>query len=425
MSVTIFLALLLFLALGMPVAFSLGIVSFIVLWVLTGPSALQALPEVYFSSLDSFTLTAVPLYVLMASVLNESKASDDLYAMIEAWFGHLPGGLGITTSLLCTGFAAISGSSVASAATIGRLALPKMLDAGYERRFSFGIVAAGGTLGILIPPSLFFILFGAMTDVSVGQLFIAGIVPGLIASVLFLCYVVLYSKRKAFSSLEPASPAERWGSLRRGWWILPLPVIVLGGIYTGVFTPTESAAVGAVYSIALTAALRRLNPKVLVRSLQQTLRTTSMIFLIICGALLFGHTITILRLPQRLIEYITSLGFTPLVFVILVCVLFIFLGDFLEVVSITLISLPILQPILGALNVDLIWFGVVMCITMEFALITPPVGLNLYVIQAMFPDADLLQVFRGTWPFMVLLFLTLVLVLMFPPLSTWLPRTVM
>jgi C4-dicarboxylate transporter DctM subunit len=361
----------------------------------------------------------------MASILNQTKASDDLYEMIRDWVGHLPGGMAITTSLLCTGFAAISGSSVASAATIGRLSLPKMLDAGYERKFTFGIVAAGGTLGILIPPSLFFILFGAMTDVSVGKLFTAGIIPGLIASALFIVYIILHSKHRKYARSEAATWPERLNSAKRGCWLLPLPVVVLGGIYVGIFTPTEAAAVGAIYSLVITLINRQLTGRILLESLLQTLKTTSMIFLIICGALMFGHVITILRIPQQLIDYISSLGLTSLTFIIFVCILFIFLGDCLEVVSITLISLPILHPVLVAFNVDLIWFGVIMCITMEFALITPPVGLNLYVIQGIIPDADLIQVFRGTWPFMLLLLITLVLIFIFPSLAIWLPMAVM
>ena len=415
----------LMLALGMPVAFSLGIVGFLGLTAISGVQAFYALPTIFYDSLDSFTLTAIPLYIFMANILNQSKASDVLYDMIKDWVGHMPGGLGITAALLCTGFAAVSGSSVASAATVGRLTLPRMLQAGYERKFSFGIVAAGGTLGILIPPSLFFILFGALTDVSVGKLFIAGIIPGIISSCLFIVYIVWHSKKRKYASGEASSWADKARSAKAAVWILPLPLIVLGGIYIGIFTPTEAAAVGAIYSLVITLLNRQLSPKVFMDSLFQTVKTTSMIFLIICGALLFGHLITILKVPQQLISFISNLGVSPLVFIILVCVIFIFLGDFLEVVSITLITLPILHPILVAFNVDLVWFAVIMCITMEFALVTPPVGLNLYIIQGIVPDADLIQVFRGTWPFMIALLFTLILIFLFPPLAMWLPRAVM
>jgi len=424
-SIAIFLALMLLLFLGMPVAFSLAIVGFVSLLIISGPQAFVGLPTIFYDSLDSFTLLAIPLYIFMANILNQSKASDQLYEMVKDWVGHFSGGLAITSALLCTGFAAISGSSVAAAATIGRLSLPKMIAAKYDKRFCFGIIASGGTLGILIPPSLFFILFGAMTDVSVGKLFIAGIFPGLIVSGLFIIYIVFHAKRKEYAKKELASFKQRWGSTKRAMWLLPLPVVVLGGIYLGIFTPTEAAAVGAVYSLVITFISKQLTFNILIDSLLQTLKTTSMIFLIICGALLFGHVITLLQIPQKLITYISELGVSPLLFIILVCVIFIFLGDFLEVVSITLITLPILHPVLVAFNVDLVWFSVIMCITMEFALIPPPVGLNLYVIQGIVPDANLFEVFMGTWPFMVLMLVTLILVFVFPSLAMWLPAAIM
>ncbi len=425
MSFLIFAALMALLLIGMPVAFSLAIIGLVSLFLISGSQAFAALPTIFFDSLDSFTLLAIPLYIFMASILNQSKASDQLYDLVKDWVGHFSGGLAITSALLCTGFAAISGSSVAAAATIGRLSLPKMIEARYDRRFCFGIIASGGTLGILIPPSLFFILFGAMTDVSVGKLFIAGIIPGLVISALFIVYIIIHARHRGYVKTEPTSFGQKMRSTRRGMWLLPLPVIVLGGIYLGIFTPTEAAAVGAVYSLALTLISRQLTWSIFLESLLQTVRTTSMIFLIICGALLFGHVVTLLNIPQTLITSISEMGVSPLIFIIMVCIIFIFLGDFLEVVSITLITLPILHPVLVALNVDLIWFGVVMCITMEFALITPPVGLNLYVIQGIVPDADLLEVFLGTWPFMLLMLLTLVLIFIFPSLTMWLPSALM
>jgi len=424
-AILLFFGLMLLLALGMPVGFALSLVGFTGLLFVSGLRAFAALPTIFYDSLDSFTLTAIPLYILMANILNRSKASDTLFAMVKDWVGHLPGGLGVSTALLSTGFAAISGSSVAAAATIGKLTLPKMLESNYDRNFSFGIVAAGGTLGILIPPSLFFILFGALTDVSVGKLFIAGIIPGLIASALFILYIVVHAKRRGYQRPGKASFQQRKESTKKSIWVLPIPFIVLGGIYIGIFTPTEAAAVGAVYSVVMTVITRQMTRKVLMESLLETLRTTSMIFIIICGALTFGHVITLMQLPQNMIQGMSQLGLSPLWFIIIVCVLFIFLGDFLEVVSITLITLPILHPILLAFNVDMIWFAVIMCITMEFALITPPVGLNLFIIKGIIPDADLIQVFIGTWPFMLMLMATLVLVFIFPSLAMWLPHTLM
>jgi C4-dicarboxylate transporter DctM subunit len=406
----------------MPVAFSLGIIGFSALYFISGSQAFVALPAIFYDSLESFTLIAIPIYIFMANLITQSKVSQDLYEMLQDWMGHFPGGLGITTVLFCAGFSAISGSSVATAATVGMLALPEMIKAGYERRFVFGLIAAGGTMGILIPPSLFFILYGALTDVSVGKLFIAGIIPGLIMSALFLIYVIIFSKIRGYGRRERSSWEKRWTSTKKGFWILLLPVIIIGGIYIGIFTPTEAAAVGTVYVMLATFIRRSLSFQILRESLLQTLKTTSMIFLIICGALLFGHVTTILKMPQQMIYFISKMGVSPIVFVIFVCIIFIFLGDFLEVVSITVITLPLLHPILMNLNIDLLWFGVVMCINMEFALITPPVGLNLYVIQGIVPDAHLIEVFLGTWPFMILMTVTLALIFIFPFLVTWLPQ---
>ncbi len=422
MGFALFLILLLFLALGMHVAFSLGIIGFSALYLLSGGQAFVALPSIFYDSLESFTLIAIPIYIFMANLLTQSKISRDLYEMIQDWVGHFTGGLGITTVLFCTGFSAISGSSVATAATVGMLALPEMIKAGYERKFIFGMIAAGGTMGILIPPSLFFILYGALTDVSVGKLFIAGIIPGLIMSGFFFIYVIFFSKIRGYGKRQRATWGKRWASTRRGGWILVLPVIIIGGIYTGIFTPTEAAAVGAVYVILATLLSGNLSLQILRESLLQTLKTTSMVFLIICGALLFGHVTTLLQMPQQVIHFMSKVGSSPMLFIILVCILFIFLGDFLEVVSITVITLPVLHPILLNYNVDLIWFGVIMCINMEFALITPPVGLNLYVIQGIAPDANLIEAFLGTWPFMILMAVTLILIFIFPSLATWLPQ---
>ncbi len=405
----------------MPVAFALGLSGVVGLWAIQGAGAFFAVTTIVFESLSSFTLTAVPLFILMANILNHSRISEDLYRFIQSWVGHFPGGLAIATVLFCAGFSAISGSSVATAATVGMLALPEMLRAGYDRKFIFGMVAAGGTLGILIPPSLSMILYGALTDVSVGDLFVAGIIPGAVLTSFFLGYVVVYSRRHGYGRGAAADWPSRLRALKSAAWGMVLPPLVIGGIYAGWFTPTEAAGVGVVYSLAASLLGKRLNGSRLLAILQGTLRTTTMVLMIIAGAMLFGHVVTILQVPQRLIQLLADLNVPPLVFILLLCVIFIFLGDFLEVVSITLITLPIIYPILLAMKIDPVWFAVIMTINMEFALITPPVGLNLFVIQGIVPGASLLEVFRGTWPFMLLMLAVLVLVIALPELSLWLP----
>jgi C4-dicarboxylate transporter DctM subunit len=376
---------------------------------------------IIYQSLHSFTLTAIPLFILMANILIHSRISEDLYRFIHSLVGHWPGGLGIATVLFCAGFSAISGSSVATAATVGMLSVPEMLQMGYDRRFTFGLVAAGGTLGILIPPSLSMILYGALTDVSVGDLFIAGIIPGLILTGFFLIYTVIHARKRGYVRTRPAGWSERVIALRRSAWGLVLPPLVLGGIYLGWFTPTEAAGVGVVYSLTAALISRRLRILNLMPVLLSSLRTTVMVLIIIVGAILFGHVVTILHVPQRLITFLGELDAAPWQFIILVCVIFIFLGDFLEVVSITIITLPIIFPILLAMGIDPVWFAVIMTINMEFALITPPVGLNLFVIKGVVEDASLMEVFQGTLPFMLLMLAVLILVILFPQLSLWLP----
>jgi C4-dicarboxylate transporter DctM subunit len=421
MTALIFILVSLFLVVGMPVAFSLGVVGLCGLFALEGSGAFFGVTMIIYESLHSFTLTAIPLFILMANILIHSRISEDLYRFIHSLVGHWPGGLGIATVLFCAGFSAISGSSVATAATVGMLAVPEMLQKGYDRRFTFGLVAAGGTLGILIPPSLSMILYGALTDVSVGDLFIAGIIPGLILTGFFLIYTVIHARKRGYVRTRPAGWSERADAFQRSAWGLVLPPLVLGGIYLGWFTPTEAAGVGVVYSLAAALISRKLSILNLMPVLLSSLRTTAMVLIIIVGAILFGHVVTILHVPQRLITFLGELDIAPWQFIILVCIIFIFLGDFLEVVSITIITLPIIFPILLAIGIDPVWFAVIMTINMEFALITPPVGLNLFVIKGVVEDASLMEVFQGTLPFMLLMLTALALVILFPQLSLWLP----
>jgi C4-dicarboxylate transporter DctM subunit len=421
MTALIFILVSICLVVGMPVAFSLGVVGLTSLFALDGAGAFYGVAMIVYESLHSFTLTAIPLFILMANILIHSRISEDLYRLIHSLVGHWPGGLGIATVLFCAGFSAISGSSVATAATVGMLAIPEMLQLGYDRRFTFGLVAAGGTLGILIPPSLSMILYGALTDVSVGDLFIAGIIPGIILTSFFLCYAVVHARNRGYARTQPASWNEKATALKRSGWGLVLPPLVMGGIYLGWFTPTEAAGIGVVYSLAAAWIARRIRIFDLMPVLISTLRTTTMVLTIIVGAILFGHVVTVLQVPQQLITYLGKLNVSSWLFIVLICIVFIFLGDFLEVVSITIITLPIIFPIILALGIEPVWFAVIMTINMEFALITPPVGLNLFVIKGVAENATLIEVFRGTLPFMLLMLATLILIILFPQLSLWLP----
>jgi len=421
--ILLFAILMLILFTGLPVFITLGVMG-IGFLLLTGQN-IASLATVVFGSIDNFVLVAVPLFVLMAQIMAKGGVGNDLFDLVHAWLRHLPGGLAITTVVTCAIFAAICGSSTATALTIGIIAIPSMLKYGYDQRFVYGLVAAGGTLGILIPPSGPMIIYGAITDTSVGKLFIAGIIPGIIVSLIFIVYCLIHVKRdKNYQKEEPTSWPKRWAALRKAFFPLLLPPIVIGGIYTGIFTPTEAAGIGAGVSFIICfLILRRLGWKDILPILQETAKTTSMLFMIIATAVFFGQVLTVNQIPQRIVEMVTEWGLTKWSFLIFVSILLIFLGDFLEVVSIIMITIPIFFPVILKLGIDPIWFGIIFTINMELALITPPVGLNLYVIMGL-AKTNLGEILRGAWPFMILLALSIAIVMIFPSLALWLPAFV-
>ncbi len=418
------LLLLILLASGLPVAFSLGLggVAGMILF-MGGDGALAQLPIIGYKSLDDFVLTAVPMYILMSQILLTGKVGNDLFELANKWLRHLPGGLGIATVMACAVFAAITGSSVACAVTIGAIAIPEMLARGYDRPLVLGAVAAGGTLGILIPPSIPMILYGAITDESIGKLFMSGVIPGVIMTLMFTAIVVYRSRnlqREAAATWD-----ERISALKKSIWGLFLPIIVVGGIYTGIFTPTEAAGIGTVYSLFITFCVyRTLSLKDMPGILNDTIKTTCMIFAIMIGASLFGFVLTILDAPQALTNYVAGLETSRWVVFIAINCLLLFLGCILESVSIIFITLPILFPLILSLGFDPIWFNVVMLLNLELALITPPVGMNLFVLQGISPDSKMTEIVKGVIPFGLAMFVLIFILCLFPELATWLPTVV-
>jgi C4-dicarboxylate transporter DctM subunit len=414
------LLLLIVLFAGLPVAFSLGATSVLLVGLFDLPVKLIA--STVFTSLDSFVVIAIPLFVLMSRILLDGKVGDDLFEVMNVWVRHLPGGLAIATILACAFFAAISGSGAATAATIGMVAYPAMIERGYQKRFILGLLACGGTLGILIPPSIPLIVFGAVTEESIGKLFIAGIIPGLVLTAVLIVYAVYRSKRGGYVPMEAASWPERFRVTRRNLWGIALPFLILGGIYTGVFTPTEAAAVGLTYSLFITLFIyRTLGPRDLPDICLKAVGTSCMIALIISGALLFGRVLTLIEIPQRLTALIIDWKLSALMFVLAMNILMLFLGCILETVSIILLTVPLVAPILEALKIDPIWYAIVLTVNMEMALVTPPVGMNLYVINGLSDDINMSEVIRGVAPFIVILAAFLLLTMLFPAMSTWLP----
>jgi C4-dicarboxylate transporter DctM subunit len=419
----IFAMLLVILATGLPVFISLASLAVGIL-LLTGQS-LSTLPSTMYAAMDNFVLLAVPLFMLMAHIMTKGGVGDDLFDFVHVWLKHLPGGIAMTAVVTCSIFAAICGSSAATAVTIGIAAIPAMLRYKYEKPFVLGLVAAGGTLGILIPPSGPMIIYGAITDTSVGKLFIAGIVPGVLISLFFLFYCWFYASRTP--GLEgdiPSSWLERWKAFKRAALSLIMPPVIIGGIYLGIFTPTEAAGIGALMAFVICFLIyRRLGIKDIPAIMKDTVKTTAMIFMIIGAAVFFGQVLTINQIPQKIVNFAVQMELGKWTFLILVNVLLLFLGCFLEVVSIILIVVPIFFPVIEKLGIDPVWFGIIFTINMELALITPPVGMNLYVIMGI-SDGSLKEIVKGVWPFILMLVAGLILVMLVPDLSLWLTRFV-
>ena len=408
------------LVIGMPVAFTLSVAGILGIIQFVDVSFLSQVPVIAYKTLDSYVLTSVPLYILMSQIMLTGRVGSGLFELGSKWMGHLPGGLGIATIFACAIFAAISGSSVATAVTIGAMAIPEMLKRGYDRKLVVGSVAAGGTLGILIPPSIPMILYGTITDESVGKLFMSGVVPGALLTVLFICYIVFASWDKP---REPrSSHAEKMKSLRENIWGLFLPVIIIGGIYTGIFTPTEAAAVGTVYALAITFFVyRSVTIQDMPAILRATIKTSCMIFSIMIGAMLFGYILTILQVPQALMRLVTEGDLNRWIVMLGINIMLLILGCVLETVSIILITLPMLYPIIKALGFDPIWFNVVLQINMELALITPPVGMNLFVIKGISEDSSIQDIIAGAAPFAAIMVFEILLLCFVPEIATWLP----
>ncbi len=418
-TVAILVALLLLLVLGVPVAFALAGLG-LGLLVLGGFSPLMV-PQAFHSVFDNFVLVAVPLFLLMGNILLRAGIGRDLFDAVQAWVGHLPGGLAVATIVSCALFAAISGSSVATAATIGTVAIPEMLRRGYERRYVLGLLAAGGTLGILIPPSIPMIVYGVVTEESIVDLFLAGIVPGIVLAGLFTGFAVL--RAALLGGHVPSPRVDLATRLRAGVRALPvllLATMVVGGIYAGAFTPTEASAVGFAGALLLALAMRRLDWPTLVAAVRDAMATTVTIFLVLAGAKIFAKAITLYRIPQELSEVLIATFDTAGAFLAAVTVVLLVMGCFLEALSMLVLMMPILHPALMPLGIDPIWFGIYFVILVECALITPPVGLNLFVIQAV-ARTSIREVALGVWPFVLIMLATVLLLFLVPDLALYVP----
>ena len=417
-SVLIIGALLGLLLLRVPVAFAMGALGVVLLWLKGFP--LIAVPQRLFGTMDSFELLAVPLFLLMSNVLLKGGVGRDLFASVQAWVGHWPGGLGVATIKSCTLFSAISGSSVATAATIGTVAIPEMEKRGYDRPFIMGQLAAGGTLGILIPPSIPLIIYGVITETSIPTLFLAGIGPGLFLATLFIIYAVWYSRGKEDLKVERLPMRKRLFVTLYALPTVVLAIAIIGSIYAGIATPSESAGVGFVIAMIMTFAMGRMTFQKLSEAVNDSLKTTAMIFIIVAGAKVFSYAITLYLIPQSISNFLTENISDPTMFIFAVGLVLLIIGFFLEALSMMLIMVPVLFPALQVMGIDPIWFGIFFVVLIETALITPPVGLNLFVIQAV-GKARLEEVIQGAIPFALIMLGTAVLLWFWKDLALYIP----
>jgi tripartite ATP-independent transporter DctM subunit len=419
-----FFALFLLLAIGVPLGYAMALVGFVGFGLLVGfGPAGYSVGQIVVDNVTSYSFSVLPLFILMGNFVARSRLAEELFAAADAFVGHRSGGLAMATILACGGFSSVCGSSVATAATMVKIALPPMRRRGYADSLATASVAAGGTLGILIPPSTVMVIYGILTGADIGKLFAAGIIPGAVAVACLLGGVVVATGIEP--ALGPGGERQGWlrrlDALRQTWGIIMLFGLVMGGIYTGVFTATEAAGIGAAGAFLFVLLRRLLSWADLLHALTETARTTAIMFVILFGALLFSNFIEAAGLPTALSRWIAGLNVAPVVVIAAIIAIYLVLGCALESVSMVLLTVPIFFPIVTALHFDPIWFGILVVVVTEISMITPPVGLNIFVINAMAPEVPTAAVIRGLVPFICAELAVTILLVFVPQLATLLP----
>jgi tripartite ATP-independent transporter DctM subunit len=414
---------------GMPVAFGLGALSIVFLLIFQGFGALHVVAETFYAGLNDFTLVSIPMFVMMGAAIGSSPAGKDLYEALDRWLYRLPGGLAISNLGACAIFAALTGSSPACCAAIGKMGIPEMRRRGYPDDVATGSICAGGTLGILIPPSITFILYGIATETSIGRLFLAGVVPGIMLTGLFILWTLFIIWKRGFRSHAVDfrySWKEKFQSIPK---IAPFLAIIVGVMYVlygGVATPSEAAGVGAALCVVMAVIIYRMwSAKDWWQILRDTTRESVMILMIIAAAVLFGYMLTSLYLTQTLATAIADAHFNRWVLMGMINLFLLVCGFFIPPAAIILMTSPILLPIITAAGFDPVWFGVILTINMEIGLIHPPVGLNIYIVNSIAPDVPVTTVMWGTIPYVLCMFLAIVILCVFPEIATWLPDHLM
>jgi C4-dicarboxylate transporter DctM subunit len=419
-----FVSLFTLMLLRVPIGMALGLVGVTGFGYLTSMSpALKIVGHTTMRTVTDFNYAVVPLFLLMGAFATTSGMSRELFRAANAFIGHLRGGLGIATILACGGFAAICGSSVATAATFSRVAYPEMRRFNYPESFSAGVIAAGGTLGIMIPPSTVLAIYGIITEQDIGKLFIAGVIPGILAVIMYAATVSIIGWTKP--GFLPAGPRSSWServeSIKGVWATLLLFAFVIGGLYGGMFTATEAAGAGAGGAFIIGVARGRLNGKQILQCLLETTRTTAAVFTILIGALLFGYFLTITQTPQKVTAFLTGLGIGNYGVLTLILLMYLLLGCLMDALAIVILTVPIIFPLIKEMGFDPIWFGIIIVMTVELGLIHPPVGMNIFVIKSVLEDIKISTIFIGVIPFIITDLIRLVILVLFPALATWLP----
>ena len=415
--------------LGMPIAFTLMFVGFSGVCYLTSiGAALPMVARTVYEVSAYYPYTVIPLFIVMGGFAGSSGMTRELYGAFDKWLRKLPGGLAIATIGACAGFAAVSGSSVATAATMGTVALPEMERHHYHPRLATGSIAAGGTLGFLIPPSIGFVVYGMLTEQSIGKLLVAGMIPGLILAAAYIGLVMLMVKLNpslAPSSPEPVGWREKLSSLLAVWEPLALFLLVMGGIYAGFFTPTEAGAVGATVLFLVALIKKRLNWQNLVGALQEAVRISVMVLFLVAGANVFSYFLALSTIPMKVADWVATLEVSTYLIHSIIVVIYLFLGCFLDAISMMVLTMPVIFPVILGLGFDPIWFGVIAVLMMEAGLITPPMGLNIFTVAGVAKDTPVEEIFRGVAPFLISIFVIVVIITIFPGIALFLPGMMM
>jgi C4-dicarboxylate transporter DctM subunit len=410
---------------GLPIAFAMGLVGFFGLAMVRGWNpALASAGTLMYETGFSYTLSVVPLFILMGNFVSRAGLSHELFRAAYAFIGHWRGGLAMSTIVACAGFGSICGSSIATAATMARVAYPSMRQFGYSDALACGSIAAGGTLGILIPPSVIMVIYALMTEVNIGAMFAAGLLPGVLATALLMMAVAWKAWRDPDSGPRGERTAwpERLRALRGVWGVVALFVLVMGGIYGGVFTATEGASIGAFGAFVFALARGALTWRDLVDVLVESARTTAMLFGILIGALIFANFVNFTSMPDDLKNFVAQFQVHPMGVIIAICAIYVLLGTAMEELSMILLTVPVLFPLVVHLGFDPIWFGILVVVVVEIGLISPPVGMNLFVLRTLLPHVSTLTLYRGVTPFVVADVIRLAILIAFPAIATWLPN---